>query len=135
MIGANDADPSVVAVPGRSCGTGSCRTFVGRMERGSEFGTLSVGEGAPAEGGVWGVLINVDCSQDGVASPALREFGLTGLLESSIGEKDGTSTREGSLSEPDRALIGGKRPMVKTPLSSGLVKGDEFPLPNPGDCI
>ena len=135
MIGANDAGPSVVTDPDRSCGTGSGLTFNGRTETDSEVGTPGVGEGAPAEGGVWGALINVDCSQEGVASPALGEFGLTGLLKLSTGEEDGISARVGCLSAPDRALIGDGRPMVDASFSSGLVNGDEFPLPNPGDRI
>lgn len=135
MIGANDAGASVVAVPARSRGTEIGPTFNGRSETGSEVGTPGVGEGAPAEGGVCGPLINVDCSQDGVANLALGEVGLTGLLKLSTGEKDGISTREGSISAPDRALIGDGRPTREASLSSGVVNGDEFPLPNPGDRV
>ena len=134
MIGANDAGASVVAVPGRSRVTEIGPTFNGRSETGSEVGTPGVGEGAPAEGGVCRPLINVDCSQDGVANLALGEVGLTGLLKLSTGEKDGISTRECSISAPDRALIGDGRPTVEASLSSGLVNG-EFPLPNPGDRV
>jgi hypothetical protein len=97
MIGAKDADPSVVEDSGRSCGTGSRRTFNGRTERVEIVGTPDVGKGAPAEGGVWGTLINVDCSQDGVANPALGMFGVRGLLKLSMGEEDGTSIRDASL--------------------------------------
>lgn len=115
MIGANDTDPSVVEDSGRSCGTGSRRMVDGRTERGSDISTPDVGEGTPAEGGVWGALINVDCSQDGVASPALGVFvfGERGLLRFSMGEEDGTSTRDASFSAPDRALIGGGRLVVE----------------------
>ena len=101
MIGTNDAVPSAVEDVDRSGGAGSRRTFNGRKERGSDVGTLDVGEGEPAKGDVWGALINVDWSQDGDASPALAVFGVMGLLKLSIGEEVGTSTRDASRSMLD----------------------------------
>lgn len=127
MIGANDADPGADKRSGGSSGTGARRTFNERIERRPGIGAPGVGGGTPAEGGVGGTLMNVDCSQDGVASPALSEFGARGLL---IGKEDGTSTRDGSSRTPDRALIRDGRPVVDEPFSSGLVKGDEFSLPS-----
>lgn len=101
MIGANDVDPIMVEASGRSGGTGSLRTFNGRKERGSDIGIPDVGDGTPAEGGVWGTLINVDCNQDGVTSPVLGVFGVRGLLKWSMGGEDGTSTRDASFGALD----------------------------------
>jgi hypothetical protein len=113
MIGANVVDPIVVEASDRSGGTGSLRTFNGREERGADIGIPDVGEGTPAEGGVRGALINVECNQDGVASPALGMFGVRGLLKLSMGEEDGTSTCDASFSALDGALLGGARAVVE----------------------
>ena len=101
MIGTNDVDPRAVKDVDRPGRAGSRRVFNGREERGSDVGTPDVGEGEAAEGDVWGALINVDCSQDGDASPALAVFGVMGLLKLSMGEEDGTSTRGAPLSVLD----------------------------------